>query len=63
MDLQYLQIDLITMWTFLIFFFQYFPKFLVELSNILDGSKPARTLLAALSVTLLAGTELIDMVS
>ncbi|XP_020630982.1 adenylate cyclase type 3-like [Orbicella faveolata] len=40
---------------------KYFPKFLVEFSNVLDGSKPARTLLAALSVTLLAGSELIDM--
>jgi len=34
----------------------------VEFSNVLDGSKPARTLLAALSVTLLASSELIDMV-
>lgn len=41
---------------------QYFPVFLVEFSNVLDGSKPARTLLAALSVTLLASSELIDMV-
>ena len=34
----------------------------MEFSNVLDGSKPARTLLAALSVTLLASSELIDMV-
>lgn len=45
------------------YFFQRFPKFLVDISNVLDNSKPARTLLAALSVSLLAGTELIDMVS
>ena len=45
------------------YFFQRFPKFLVDISNVLDSSKPARTLLAALSVSLLAGTELIDMVS
>ena len=44
-------------------FFQCFPKFLMDISNVLDNSKPARTLLAALSVSLLAGTELIDMVS
>lgn len=41
--------------------FQCFPKFLMDISNVLDNSKPARTLLAALSVSLLAGTELIDM--
>ncbi|PFX15541.1 Adenylate cyclase type 6 [Stylophora pistillata] len=40
-----------------------FPRFLVDLSKILDGSKPARTLIAALSVSVLAGTELIDMLA
>lgn len=40
---------------------KYFPKFVVEASNVLDCSKPARTLAAALCVTILAATELIDM--
>ena len=42
--------------------FQYFPRFMVEASNAVDGSKPARTLLASLCVILLAATELIDLV-
>lgn len=40
---------------------KYFPQCLVQFSNVLDSSKPARTLVAALCVTLLASTELIDM--
>lgn len=43
-------------------YFQYFPKFMVEASNVVDGSKPARTLVASLCVITLAATELIDLV-
>ena len=42
--------------------FQYFPRFMVEASNVVDGIKPARTLVASLCVIILAATELIDLV-
>lgn len=40
---------------------KYFPRFMVEASNVVDGSKPARTLLASLCVIILAATEFIDL--